>query len=209
MDDDTFAWDRTWQVVAAQHGDDPLRFTGEHRLEGRSIRVELPLVVPPAAPDESVDTWLARLPHRLGLHWVILLQAGAASLGAFDDGEVLHTKSEKKYVVRGTGRAQPTHLKTRGKSRYGSRLRLQNAKRLLSEVNQRLTDWLAELGAPERVFCSCPVRLWADLRAADPPLPLAESLPRTKIPLDLPVPTTEVLLRTYRRLCHGRVVPLS
>ena len=49
------------------------------------------------------------------------------SSASSDDGEIVHTKSIKKYVVRGRGRAQPTHLATKGKSRYGSRLRLQKA----------------------------------------------------------------------------------
>ena len=43
------------------------------------------------------------------------------------DDELVAHKVVKKYVVRGRGRAQPLHLKTRGKSRYGSRLRLANA----------------------------------------------------------------------------------
>ena len=38
--------------------------------------------------------------------------------------ELVRHKVFKRYVVRGRGRAQPTHLKSKGKSRYGSRLRL-------------------------------------------------------------------------------------
>jgi len=70
--------------------------------------------------------------------------------------------------VRGNGRAQATHLKTRGKSRYGSRLRLQNWRRLLSETNERLHDLWQQYGVPARVFWSAPVRVWADVLAADP-----------------------------------------
>ena len=166
-------------------------------------------LVPPMAislgqPRQNLVNWIPEIPFEPGLQVVICLQAGATSLGLFEAGAVLHTKTIKRYVVRGNGRAQPTHLNSKGKSRYGSRLRLQNAKAILEETSEKLHDWWDEYGEPEVVFFNAPVRLWADLMRAQPPVPF-DGLPLVRIPLDLPKPTTDVLLRAYRSLCYGQI----
>ncbi|MFT4648082.1 MAG: hypothetical protein ACI87O_001180 [Planctomycetota bacterium] len=169
----------------------------------------------PIAPDASgLNEFMEDMPFEPGRHVIVLLQAGAAALGYFEAGEAIRTKALKRYVVRGSGRAQSTHLKTKGKSRYGSRLRLQNAKAILEEVNERLCDWWDEYGVPEFVFYNAPVRLWADLLRAKPIPPFLtedhvaseDPVPQLRIPLDLPVPTTDVMLRAYRSLSYGRIV---
>jgi hypothetical protein len=169
------------------------------------LRVTPPLVLPAPEGCATLAEYLDALPAEPGRQLVVLLQAGAASLGMFDGGEPLATKTIKKYVVRGRGRAQPAHLATKGKSRYGSRLRLQNARKLLEETNEHLREWWEELGPAELVFHSAPVRLWPELFQAKPPPPFERDGPLARIPLDLPRPTTEVLLRAYRSLCHGRI----
>ncbi len=173
-----------------------------------------PLVFPVGPDCNSLGEYLQDLPCEPGRQAVVILQAGAAALGLFEAGEELRTKALKRYVVRGSGRSQSTHLKTKGKSRYGSRLRLQNAKAILEEVNERLCDWWADYGAPEFVFYNAPVRLWSDLCKAKPRPPFLtedhvaseDSIPQIRIPLDLPVPTTDVMLRAYRSLSYGRIV---
>ena len=182
------------------------------RREGRCFATEdwrafPPLVQPIPQGVETLTEYLLRLVDVPGRHLVVLLQAGAAALGMFEHGAELHTKAMKRYVVRGSGRAQPTHLKTRGKSRYGSRLRLQNARKLLVGVNEKLAEWVDQEGAADHVFYSCPVRMWPELLATRPPPPFDPGGPLTKIPLDVPVPTTEVMRRTYRQLCSGRIEP--
>ncbi|MEM9404745.1 MAG: hypothetical protein AAGA81_01790, partial [Acidobacteriota bacterium] len=134
---------------------------------------------------------------------------GHVSLGRFDKGENLIAKSLKKYVVRGKGRAQPLHLKTKGKSRYGSRLRLQNARRLLVETNEKLIEWHEEFGTPDQIYYSCPVRLWPSLFEATPPPPFRQDDDLIKIPRDVPRPTVDVLKRTYRSLEYGRIEELD
>ena len=57
---------------------------------------------------------------------LLLLQAGAMAIGQWDVDELMYHKAIRRYVVRGHGRAQPLHARTKGKSRYGARLRLQN-----------------------------------------------------------------------------------
>jgi hypothetical protein len=176
--------------------------------DGR-LRIHPPLVAPIDPECGGLFDYVGSLPERLGAHAVVLMQAGATSLGWFEDGASVETKSFRRYVVRGTGRAQPTHLKSKGKSRYGSRLRLQNADLLMSETSERLVTWWETFGPPQRLFVSCPVRLWASLFDADPRPPFGRDVEVTRIPRDLPRPTSDLVVRTYRFLCHGRVERLA
>lgn len=202
----TFPWQETGDVLSEQHSEHPLELDDRRRcFQAPGVRVTPPLIFPIHAEIESLADYLDCLPVTPTRHLVVLLQAGAASLGLFDHGEKVTTKSDKKYVVRGRGHAQPIHLASKGKSRYGSRLRLQNARLLLDGVRTRLRDWVEEYGPPAEIFYSATVRLWtALLKHADSPT-LAENGAVTKIPYDLPIPTTEVLLRTYRKMSFGRV----
>ncbi len=216
----TFAWQDCSEVCskfrrAAEAQGFAMELNGERRLfQAGDWQCIPPLVFP--IPEDCLDlpSYLQDLPFEPGRQVVVILQAGAAALGLFEAGEEVRTKALKRYVVRGSGRSQSTHLKTKGKSRYGSRLRLQNAKAILEEVNERLIDWWTDYGAPEFVFYNAPVRLWADLCKAKPLPPfLSEShvasedpIPQVRIPLDLAVPTTDVMLRAYRSLSYGRIV---
>jgi hypothetical protein len=206
--DQTFRWDETRELLSGC----PELAVDEHRGgfigeddAGVTFRVRPPLIQPIGEDIATSRQFVAGLEEELGSHLVILMQAGAASLGWFEEGERVRTKTIKKYVVRGHGKAQPTHLSTKGKSRYGSRLRLQQAKALLVEINERLHDWFDEFGEPAHVFYSCPTRMWPELFGAKPAPPFDRDDSLIKIPLDLPVPTTDVLLRTYKGLTYGSV----
>jgi len=202
----TFFWEDCAEVLGPLTGEPGLELDEKRRaFVSERLRILPPLVFPIPAGCASLADYLAELPKAPGRHAVVLLQAGAASLGWFEGGEERATKSLRKYVVRGRGRAQPTHLATKGKSRYGSRLRLQNAQRLLEETNEKLREWWEELGPPDELYLSAPVRLWADVFRVEPPPPFPKDHPRIRIPLDLPRPTTEVLRRAYRALEHGRI----
>jgi hypothetical protein len=201
-----FSWDEAGEVLAELLSAHLLELgPGSHQLRGEKIEVQLPLVLPWPGHAASLERYRASLPDELGLQLIVLMQAGATSLGLFEGGQSLETKTIKKYVVRGTGRAQPTHLKSRGKSRYGSRLRLQNARSILLETNDYLRSWIGLYGKPEQLLYNCPLRLWSSLfeAAAKPPIP--RNADWTRIPRDLPVPTTALMLRTYDQLCFGRV----
>ena len=140
------------------------------------------------------------------LRFVVLFQAGAASLGAFAGEAALATKATKRYVVRGVGRSQSTHLSAKGKSRYGSRLRLRNVQRLFDEVHAKLAEFRDRFGAPELAFVAAPERLWSDFLASADSAPFGEhETPTYKVPFDVPVPVTAVLLDVDRELCTGRV----
>ena len=167
----------------------------------RAMRPPLILLTREGLP--APDVLASRTP---GCYAVLLFQAGAAALGLFEDGEMLEHKAMKRYVVRGKGRAQPTHLKTRGKSRFGSRLRLKNAQMLLEEVAERLRRWWGRDPEPTRLYLSCPKRLFADLCRTEPPPPVTPDDARViRIPLDVHVPRHAELLRVHRSIARGRL----
>lgn len=169
-------------------------------------RLLLPLVVTRPRPGEPIAAFAARLAPALGLQVVLLVRAGAVALGAWLDDEPVVHKALRKYVVRGNGRAQATHLRTRGKSRYGSRLRLQNWRALLAETNERLRDVWQRHGEPQRVFWSAPVRVWVDLHAATPPPPFARDAQfLQRLPVHVHRPDFEELRRVRAWLEHGRL----
>lgn len=135
---------------------------------------------------------------------LVLLDApGAWAVAVWSPGGYLATKVQKRYVIRGHGKAQGKHLKTRGKSRYGSRLRLQNAQRLELEIRQKLEELEQAFGPFERVFASLGGAA-ASLTVRD-----LEFLGRgVKIPIDLPRPSRETLERV-RFWLEGAVVDIE
>jgi len=161
----------------------------------------LVLAIPPGI--ESAVAYLAAVPERPGQQLVVLLQAGACALGLWEDDELLAHKAIKKYVVRGRGRAQTTHLKTRGKSRYGSRLRLQNAKRLVEEAVAKMHQWRETYGELDLVLYGASTRAWGDLFRLRPAPPFPRDEGCVRIPLDVHVPCFDALRRIRRKLVRG------
>lgn len=176
------------------HGSDP------------SVVLRLPLLAPEPAPNAALAEHLAHGDLAPGPHALLLLRAGASALGWWDGLELARHKAFQRYVVRGSGKAQPTHLKTRGKSRYGSRLRLQNWERQLGETSERLCEWWREFGAPQRVYVAMPVRLRAEFAAAEPRPPFAFDDPGVvPVPFHVHQPDHAELLRVHGLLGAGAV----
>lgn len=194
------AWDRTRDLE--DEGLD-LEVAAEGReLRAPGLRLRLPLVVPDLPADLDPDGVLAHLDAPLGRHLVVLVQAGATALGLWEDDELRAHKVLKTYVVRGHGKAQPKHLETRGKSRYGSRLRLQNYRRQVEGTAAKVEAWRLRFGPFDRVFLSCPVRARADFLPELAPHLEGEPL---RIPFDVRRPGYAELLRIRSRLEHGWV----
>lgn len=182
------------------------RFRGLDPASGDRLELEVPLVLGRPVEGSTLARWRAELPPAPGLHMVLLVQAGAVSAGVWRDDSLLAHKAWKRYVVRGRGKAQPTHLKTKGKSRFGSRLRLRNAELLREELGARVRAWWEQHGPPARIFVSCPVREWPELFRADPDLPFEPRDPRIeRVPLDVGVPDHAELLRVRGFLGRGRL----
>jgi hypothetical protein len=169
-------------------------------------RLRVPLLAPRPAPGERLRDYAPRAAVTPGAHVVLLLQAGAMAVGCWDGQHLVAHKAVRRYVVRGNGKAQMLHRKTRGKSRYGARLRLQNWRRLLAETSARLHELEAGHGPVERVFLAAPVRLWAELFAADPTPPFARDDVRLqRVPMHVHRPDFAELLRVHHWLGRGRL----
>ena len=202
----SFTWHEARRQLTELAGARALVSDGRGAFAGAGLRFVPPAVLSPIADTDTPASWLARLPEDPGTWLVVLLRAGSASLGLFECDTCVAHKVFRRYVVRGHGKAQPAHAKTKGKSRYGSRLRLQNAKRLLEEVNERLTDWVAAAPTLAAVHWSCPVRQWPELFAATPPPPFPRDDPRLRrIAMHVHEPDHDELLRVARSLSRGRV----
>lgn len=173
----------------------------KHKLEALTPLREtiwsfrFPLPFPAIREAEQAQDYLARIPAEIPTYTIALIQAGAAALGYFEEGEVLHHKAIKKYMKRHKrGKSQISYLNTRGKSKAGSRVRLANTVTFLEEINERLTHWEDEL-EPQRILYSCGAQLWGLLYQAKVPPPFEKKDPRLiKIPLDVHIPSFEELL---------------
>ena len=130
-------------------------------LEGKKIfSLRLPLFYPTLIEKEKLWQYLERvsLQETQDKWTVLLMEAGRAAIGVSQDGRVIKHKNIRKYMVRKkNGKAQLTHLKSKGKSRYGSRLRLREAEAFFDEIIERLQS--DEHQASSHIFYNCPVRL--------------------------------------------------
>lgn len=209
-----FSWQETrgrLEALALHHDlvpDAARRAFVERRAGGEethrpAIRFAPPLVQPIPEGAHDPHAYLAALADDPGTVLVLLVQAGAAALGVWRHAEIVRHKVIKKYMVRGTGKFQGTHLKTKGKSRYGSRLRLRNTVAFFLEINERLREWEEEEGPFDGIFYSCPVRLWAEVFHAKTPPPFERDDPLVKIPLTVRVPSFAELRRVAWEITHG------
>ncbi len=176
--------------------------------EGDLLAAEFvpPLTHPIPAGFTDPEAYLIGLGEVRDSYLAILFQAGAAALGCWKEGELLHHKAMKRYVVRGKGRSQITHLKTKGKSRYGSRLRLQNARLLFEEVREKVREWDENEGPFGRVFYSCPVRLRPMLFGKEADALFGPEVDLVKVPLDVRVPSHKELLHVHYEIRHGTLI---
>mgnify|MGYP005749036795 CR=1 FL=1 len=94
-------------------------------------------------------SWLYEWNPKLGLqknpdsHFSLaLVKAGQACVGYFHQGNMEDHKVFRAYMVRQKqGKSQIKYLKTKGKSRAGSRIRLAETERFFEEINERFQSY--------------------------------------------------------------------
>lgn len=136
---------------------------------------------------------------------IMLIQTGNAALGYYKKGELVQHKVIRKYMTRQKqGKSQLKYLKTKGKSRAGSRVRLANAVHFFEEINERMIDWFDAKESPTIIY-SCTPMLWGHLFQSKikPPFDKKHSWLK-KLPLDTGIPTFEILQKAgrYSQLGH-------
>ncbi|TFV97703.1 hypothetical protein E4S40_03410 [Algoriphagus kandeliae] len=91
---------------------------------------------------------------------LVAIKAGQAFTGYFHNHDLIDHKVFRAYMVRQKqGKSQIKHLKTKGKSRAGSRIRLAETERFFLEINERL-NFYADQFPITRWGISCSKTLW-------------------------------------------------
>lgn len=136
-----------------------------NEANNKVLKFGLPLSFAVPVENESFASYLNRqkgneTPQK-GL--LILIQAGEAAIGVFTANNIEQYKVIRKYMVRKKqGKAQVLHLKTKGKSRAGSRIRLSQTISFFEEINEQLSNYINDFGADLIVYGISPAlkSLW-------------------------------------------------
>ena len=137
---------------------------------------------------------------------IVLIQAGAAAIGYYKNSEIAQHKVIKKYMIRKSqGTSQIKYLKSKGKSRLGSRIRLKNSALFFEEISKTLTEGNIVLQS-ETILLSLPINLIHLLFTANAPVPFERKDHRVKkIPIDVNVPCLKELGRIHWLVSRGRL----
>lgn len=86
---------------------------------------------------------------------IVIIHSGEAALAYSEEDQIVEHKMVKAYMVRQKqGKSQIKYLKTRGKSKAGSRVRLAGTDHFFEEINEKITEW-DEYFNIERIAISC------------------------------------------------------
>lgn len=137
---------------------------------------------------------------------MLLVQTGSASIGVFEGEKCLEHKVLSAYMVRKKqGKSQLKHLKTKGKSRAGSRVRLAKTLEFFENINDRLTRHFNEHEF-ERIAFSCSKILMPYLFNSKVSTPFDKKDNRIyRIPKHLHQPNYEVMLGMQRFMNKGQL----
>ncbi|WKV11770.1 hypothetical protein [Marivirga harenae] len=73
---------------------------------------------------------------------IVLIHSGEAALAYSEEDQITEHKMVKAYMVRQKqGKSQIKHLKTKGKSKAGSRVRLAGTDHFFEEINEKISEW--------------------------------------------------------------------
>lgn len=164
------------------------------------VYFRLPLVLPPPFKDLGA--------HLEPVHYVVLLiQSGNCTLGYFEDGINLDHKVFRSYMVRKKqGKSQIKYLKTKGKSRAGSRVRLGETVEFFENINGRLQEYFTD-NRIDRIAISCPKILMPYLYNSKIPTPFDKKDERLlKIPRHIHTPVYDVMMDTNKFLQKGELI---
>ncbi len=123
------------------------------------LTLKLPFLFIFPHKNEAVENYLERLPPLPYSYLILLIQADAAAYAFCETGEIIEHKARRAYTIRKSrGKSQQKHLRQKGKSRMGSRIRLQQTKKFYVNINNDLQKWEYEIATAKSVFYSADVR---------------------------------------------------
>ncbi|MEJ8756897.1 hypothetical protein WG947_07825 [Pontibacter sp. H259] len=180
-----------------QYEQEKHRLVFSEKAGTEEVYFRLPITLP--APGSNSNT---------KVHYVILLiQSGNCAVGYFENGINLNHKVFRSYMVRKKqGKSQIKYLKTKGKSRAGSRVRLGETLEFFEHINERLQGYF-QRHEIHRVAISCSKTLLPYLYTSKVATPFDKHDPRLfKIPKHIHTPIYEVLLDANRFLLRGELI---
>lgn len=137
---------------------------------------------------------------------IYMIQAGSCALAYYEGDELIEHKVFKTYMVRKKqGKSQIKHLKSKGKSKAGSRVRLSNTIHFFEQINGRLKEYFNDYHV-EKIIYACPtnmISLFYESKILPPFDRTDERL--IKIPIDIQQPCFEELLKINHKICLGKL----
>lgn len=132
---------------------------------------------------------------------LVMIRAGIACTGHFHDGEMVNHKVFRAYMVRQKqGKSQIKYLKTKGKSRAGSRIRLGESEQFFMDINERLRSYSDQYPITHWGI-SCSKTLWPYFFGANPTPPFEKKQENLmSIPFHVQQPDFETLQEIHRKL---------
>ena len=86
---------------------------------------------------------------------IIIIHSGEAALAYSEVDQIVEHKMVKAYMVRQKqGKSQIKYLKTKGKSKAGSRVRLAGTDHFFEEINRKISEW-EEYFEIDKIAISC------------------------------------------------------
>lgn len=166
---------------------------------GERVFVRLPIQL--AFPYHSLHQ-----ENTLYQHIVIMIESGLAAVGYFENGENLDHKVFRAYMVRKKqGKSQIKYLKTKGKSRAGSRVRLAETLEFFTAIRERVNLYV-ETNRIDRIAISCSLTLWPYFFGGKGDLMFSKEDQRIyKIPMHVADCTYDNLLRVNDFLMQGEL----
>ncbi len=169
-------------------------------IENELVYLRLPIVIPTCLPDSSQNTQ--------NVNYVILLiQSGNCSIGYFENGENFDHKVFRAYMVqKKQGTSQVKYLKSKGKSRAGSRVRLGETIEFFENINERLQEYFQEHEI-HRIAMSCSKILIPYLFSSKVSTPFDKKDKRIyRIPKHIHTPIYDVMMEVNKFLQKGELI---
>jgi len=178
--------------------------TDKHQIvytlpQDERLFVRLPIQV--AYPYRSIHQ-----DNTLYQHIVVLIESGMAAVGYFENGENIDHKVFRAYMVRKKqGKSQIKYLKTKGKSRAGSRVRLAETIEFFVSIRERVNTYL-DTYRIDRIAISCSLTLWPYFFGGKGDLMFSKDDQRVyKVPIHVPECTYDNLLKVNDFLMLGEL----
>lgn len=165
-----------------------------------AIQLRLPVTLHSPAIQKDED-------YEVVNYIILLIQSGSSALAYCEGEDMVDHKVFKSYMVRKKqGKSQIKYLKTKGKSKAGSRVRLGNALSFFEDINERLQEYFDE-NKIDRIAFSCSKTLIPYLFNSKVEPPFDKKDERIfKIPKHTHTPNYEVLLETHKFLQKGELI---